>query len=70
MLTYAIKDTDLLLDVDPTSIGKKYVLKIRDLPGDDKPREKLLALGPSALTVQELLAVILVTGTKKRVFWK
>jgi DNA repair protein RadC len=65
MHTYAIKDTDLLLDVDPAEIGKEYVLKIRDLPRDDKPREKLLALGPSALSVQELLAVILATGTKK-----
>jgi DNA repair protein RadC len=41
------------------------VYKIRDLPPEEKPREKLLQHGPSALSTQELLAVILNTGTKK-----
>jgi DNA repair protein RadC len=35
------------------------------LPRDDKPREKLLALGAGSLSSAELLAVILGTGTKK-----
>lgn len=38
---------------------------MRDLPDDDKPREKLLAHGPDALSMAELLAVVLNTGTKK-----
>ncbi|MEI7709096.1 MAG: DNA repair protein RadC [bacterium] len=45
--------------------GKRYHLKIRDLPIEDKPREKLLKHGVGALTLSELLAVVLNTGTKK-----
>jgi DNA repair protein RadC len=48
----------------PTSI-KTYDLKIRDLPEKEKPREKLLRQGPSALSTAELLSVILNTGTKR-----
>ena len=54
-------DSDLILDGE----GKKYSLKIRDLAAEDKPREKLAKYGPSALSVKELLAVVLNTGTKK-----
>ena len=43
---------------------KKYVLKVRDLPSTDKPRQKLLNQGPSALSTTELLAVVLNSGTK------
>jgi DNA repair protein RadC len=66
MNQYAIGDTDLLLDIDTVSAGeRKYTLKIRDLPHEDKPREKLLSLGPPALSVQELLAIVLGSGTRK-----
>ncbi len=44
---------------------RHYVLKVRDLPPEEKPREKLLKHGPEALTTPELLAAILVTGTTK-----
>jgi DNA repair protein RadC len=44
---------------------KKYHLKIRDLPAEEKPREKLLNHGVSCLSTSELLAVIMNTGTKK-----
>lgn len=44
---------------------KKYTLKIRDMLPEDKPREKLLKYGPSNLSIHELLAVVLHTGTKK-----
>ncbi len=60
---YVIRDTDLLLDVAPGE--RKYVLKVRDLPTDDKPREKLVQQGPEALSINELLAIVLVTGTTK-----
>lgn len=63
MHIYTFRDTDMLLDV-PIE-GKKYVLKIRDLPHEAKPREKLLQTGPTSLSVVELLAVILNTGTIK-----
>lgn len=57
---YAIRDNDLLLDGG----FRTYVLKVRDLPSEQRPREKLLKNGPGALTVQELLAIVLVNGTK------
>lgn len=44
---------------------KQYVLKVRDMAAEERPREKMLLSGPSALTLVELLAVVLVTGTKK-----
>lgn len=39
-------------------------LKIRDIPEEERPIEKLLLNGPEALNNAELLAVILRTGTK------
>jgi DNA repair protein RadC len=44
---------------------KRYVLRVRDLPNEQKPRERLMAEGPGALSTSELLAVVLVNGTKK-----
>lgn len=41
-----------------------FPLKLRDLPDDDKPREKLLEQGVQALSLQELIAVVLQVGTK------
>jgi DNA repair protein RadC len=38
--------------------------RIRDLPSDRRPREKLAALGPTALDNAELLALFISTGTK------
>jgi len=37
-------------------------IMIRDLPDDEKPRERLIAYGPSALATTELLAIILRVG--------
>jgi DNA repair protein RadC len=37
-------------------------LKIREMPKDDRPREKLAALGADALTPAELIAILLRTG--------
>jgi DNA repair protein RadC len=38
------------------------MMSIRDWPADERPREKLLSRGPSALTDAELLAIFLRTG--------
>lgn len=38
--------------------------KIKDIPNEDRPREKLLKNGASSLTDQELIAIILGRGTK------
>jgi DNA repair protein RadC len=53
---------DLILD---DASQKQYVLRLRDLPAEDKPREKLMAYGPSGLSTAELFAIILNVGTKK-----
>jgi len=37
-------------------------LSIREMPQDERPREKLLARGPGALTDAELIAILLRTG--------
>ncbi len=44
---------------------REYPLTIHDLPADGKPREKMISQGPEALSIRELLAVVLTTGTVK-----
>lgn len=63
MNIYSQQNNDLLHTEG--KINREYILKIRDLPPEDKPRERLLKYGPQALSVNELLSVILTTGTKK-----
>lgn len=58
---YTFKNNEIILD----NAGKRYFLKIRDLPPEEKPREKLIKYGASVLSTSELLAVVLNTGTKK-----
>ena len=41
----------------------EYRIRIKELPEDMRPRERLLREGPEALTAIELLAVLLRTGT-------
>ena len=40
-------------------------LFIREMPSDCLPRERLLAIGEKALSNQELLAILLRTGSKE-----
>lgn len=61
---YAIKNNDLI-SVSQENKNRNYVLKIGDIPLEEKPREKLLKFGATALSAQELLAVMLNVGTKK-----
>jgi DNA repair protein RadC len=58
---YLQKENSLVLDVSE----KAYVLKLRDLPQDEKPREKLIKYGVSNCSVAELLSILLNVGTKK-----
>lgn len=51
--------------VPETPYGEAHIYKIRDLPADEKPREKLIKYGPRVLSTQELFAIMLNTGTKK-----
>jgi DNA repair protein RadC len=57
---YALHDNNLFTGGEL----REYVLKIRDLPLEAQPREKLLKQGPESLSIQELLAVILNVGSK------
>jgi len=41
----------------------EYRIRIKELPEDLRPRERLIRQGPEVLTVVELLAVLLRTGT-------
>jgi DNA repair protein RadC len=41
-------------------------VRIEDLPGHDRPRERLWRVGPEALADRELLAILLRTGTRDR----
>ena len=60
---YILSDNDLLMTNG--NLGRQYVTKFRDLPDASKPREKLIEHGPKALSLPELLAVVLTVGTKK-----
>ncbi len=40
------------------------MLKVKELPLDDRPREKLILKGPHSLSDAELIAILLRTGTK------
>lgn len=43
-----------------------YHAKITEWPEGERPREKLMALGPERLSESELLAILLRTGTRKQ----
>lgn len=62
---YALRDRDILFgEHDSIAARADYVLRVRDMPDADKPREKLVARGVNALSVAELLAVVWGVGTK------
>ena len=51
--------------VDPTA-PVRYTPRIRELPADERPRERLLHYGADALSPTELLAILLRTGNEQR----
>lgn len=61
MNLYTLQDNNAVIH----NKEKKYTLQIRDLPEEQKPREKLIAYGPSVLQASELLAIVFGVGTKK-----
>lgn len=44
----------------------KPVRRIKDLPPEERPREKLLLKGPQALSDAELLAILIGSGTHQK----
>jgi DNA repair protein RadC len=63
---YTAPDASVVIDESGTGGGvAAKVYTIRDLPPEEKPREKLLKYGPAFLSIQELFVVMLGNGTKK-----
>lgn len=56
---YKMVDHDKIID------DVRYVLRVRDMPLEEKPREKLAKYGPSTLSMAELVAVLWGVGTRK-----
>jgi DNA repair protein RadC len=65
MITQKIYSQPIVNDLILDEGDKKYVLKLRDLPTEERPREKLISYGPGSLSLAELFAVVLNVGTKK-----
>jgi len=57
---YNLEDRDLIFS-EPQS---GYVLRVKDLPDDQRPRERLIELGPSNLSVAELVAILWGVGSR------
>lgn len=60
-MSYSITDTDLIF----TTNEREYVLKVKDMPDESRPREKLISQGAETLSLAELLSIIFNTGTVK-----
>jgi len=45
---------------------KEQNKRIKDLPEEERPRERLLSLGPESLTDKELLAILIRCGSKDK----
>lgn len=58
---YSLSDRDLIFG-EP---GTAYVLRVKDMPDADRPRERLLDLGPASLSVAELVSIVWGVGTAK-----
>ena len=55
------------VNTDPANApGNRYNTRIRELPTDERPRERLINFGADALSTAELLAILLRTGTEQR----
>lgn len=63
--TYQLEDHDRLFDHGAGQSSGQYVLRVKDLPDAEKPREKLQELGPSNLSMAELVAVLWGVGSRK-----
>jgi DNA repair protein RadC len=62
---YGLSDRSLIFGESNEDCVPGYVLKVSDMPDEDRPREKLLAQGPQGMSVAELVAVLWGVGTRK-----
>lgn len=60
-MAYKISDRNFVLNH-----GRQYkITRVKDLPDEERPREKMIRDGVGSLSSAELLAIILSVGTKK-----
>lgn len=60
--SYRVQDRDLIFaEADQAN----YVLRLRDMPDENKPRERLLNAGAANLSLSELVAIVWGVGTQK-----
>ncbi|NCN22030.1 JAB domain-containing protein [Candidatus Falkowbacteria bacterium] len=66
-MAYKIIERNLIsIDSAKEESIKKYLIpRVKDLPNDEKPREKMIQEGLKVLSAAELLAIVLGVGTKK-----
>jgi hypothetical protein len=53
--SYGLRDRDLIFS---ESESANYVLRVRDMPDDERPRERLVQFGPGSLSVAELVSIV------------
>ncbi len=58
---YTVTDQDLVF----TETDTQYVLRVRDMDEDERPRERMLSEGPGSLSVAELVAILWGVGNRK-----
>jgi DNA repair protein RadC len=58
---YSVPDRDLIF----TETDNQYVLRVRDMAEDERPRERMLHSGPGNLSVAELVAILWGVGSRK-----
>lgn len=59
--TYVVPNTDVML----SHAAKPYHIAVRDLPKEERPRERLIERGPQTLSMAELLAVVFGVGSQR-----
>jgi DNA repair protein RadC len=59
-------DTETLPSANGDTAVPRYHVRIREIPSDERPRERLIRYGADSLSTAELLAILLRTGTEQR----
>jgi DNA repair protein RadC len=57
---YAVRDRDLIF----TETDSQYVLRVRDMAEEERPRERMIRNGPGSLSVSELVAILWGVGSR------
>jgi DNA repair protein RadC len=63
-IDYRLRDNSIFTEAAGAQ-DSQYILRVNDLPDEERPREKLLSAGPQGLSLAELLAILWGVGTRK-----